>query len=825
MIIFKVLLLLYFIISQLHAVPKFQPISSVNIRPTTTWIPGPNNNKYQFHIGWQSWLSAREYCLSQDADLVSINSDNELQWILKHYANDIAGVGERHIQIGLYLPSSNSSDWIWVDKTNTNYSFMPFDGSIEYKNGKKCANYLINKKIVQPMVCDVSMNLPDKPVRFICERSKESHLAMERANNPLWDKFDKILQFLGISDGNSVEGNSKKKGKDKTKDDYYSDDSEYDSREFDKDKNGKNDVVLLTFIDSKDPKNLNVTKEIDNEGSGDGMTNDFENIMTRKSEDTASSTPKVKTTKSIISEISNMVDGMKQIIKLGLDDDKLPSHGDDPSDEYNIYSRLGHNQDSSLKPINDSPKLNIIPQKSHPIINKAIKVIKTLDSFASDYNDDSSVDYQFKDDKIDRRKIDEGNKKLVQSPKSDGMIDKRIIGDNLIPTTSKLTTVDDITKNNDITEGSGEDIVKVNNQKNDRTLSIKDHSSNQRNNIPVEKNKIEEVNGNKNPSSLGQVDDSLVNNNIEIKNVEEKIIKFFKVLYEYLQKSDVRSLKEILDDRESGVSIIDHLKKSLNATTQREISQIKALEKLYNMGVNLEKVRHDAINTTMDHYTVKMAILEIEKELTDELVNNMSEEFDEVNNLSYHNTNKLKGNKSKNLEIVGNTTATPKQTTLSHSNTTPHQSTTKKNTKKNKPSNNKGINSRKNKKNRKNKKGILKKTPKVIGTWHPEVPPTERQRKEFAELEKSRVKLNNDTYEIFKNFNENERTRKLLERIHQHELEKKKSSEKEAFIKVTKDKSQETTSSSNNHNDVDGLMNLVTKTDKTVHKFIDKHNQ
>lgn len=129
---------------------------------------------------------------------------------------------------------------------------------------------------------------------------------------------------------------------------------------------------------------------------------------------------------------------------------------------------------------------------------------------------------------------------------------------------------------------------------------------------------------------------------------------------------------------------------------------------------------------------------------------------------------------------------------------------------------------KKNKKNyrNKNKKNVSKKPLKVIETWHPEVPPTEEQKKQFSVLEKERVKLNNDAYEIFRNFNENERTKKLLERIHQHEIEKKKTSEKEPLIKINKNKSQEV-----NKHDLNGLINLLTKTDKTVHNFIDKHNQ
>lgn len=46
--------------------------------PGSPWITGPGNKKYQFHIGRQSWLGAREHCLGQNSDLVTIGSKEEL---------------------------------------------------------------------------------------------------------------------------------------------------------------------------------------------------------------------------------------------------------------------------------------------------------------------------------------------------------------------------------------------------------------------------------------------------------------------------------------------------------------------------------------------------------------------------------------------------------------------------------------------------------------------------------------------------------------------------------------------------------------------------
>uniref|UniRef100_A0A0N4ZAV3 C-type lectin domain-containing protein n=1 Tax=Parastrongyloides trichosuri TaxID=131310 RepID=A0A0N4ZAV3_PARTI len=817
MTIYKISIILFIFVIQLYAAPKFQPISSVNLRPTNTWIPGPNNNKYQFHNGWQSWLSAREYCLSQNADLVSINDKQELDWILEHYSNDISGVGERFIQVGLFLSSQDNGEWTWADKSLLNSSFLSFDGTSNEASQKKCSIFMINKMKLQEVMCEVTVNLPDRPTRFICERSNKNHLALEKANNPLWEKFDKILQFLGISEGAPIVEGIKTKTTDK-KEDYYSDDADYDSRESDTKKDSKEKLVLLTIVDSKDSKNTKIHKNsnktddtIETEGSGEEITNLFEDIKTRKPEDIASSTPITKTDNGVLGEITNVVNTMKELIKIGMEDESSPIRSDDyVSNEYNMYSRLKQNQLESRGLIKVSPlasKINI-PPKTRPVINRAVNLLKSLDNYASDYNK-----------KIDTKNV-EGKDNVVQLPGSDDVLDNRIIEDNLLNTNTKLSNLSDI-KNQDI-EGSGEDLIKVEEQKNDETTSLKDDISDQGNNKTKGDVSSKEKSLTNNTNSTGQIDEVEVTNNVEIENVEEKITKFFKVLHEYLKKMDVKNLKEVLDSKEPGVSITEHLKKTLNAVSKREISKIKALDKLYQMGVNLEKVRHDAINTTLEHNAVKTAIKEIEKELTEELIKDMSEEFDEANNLI--NDPDVKRNMIRpNVRVTlrsNETTSSPKYVPLTSSEKP------KKGGRKNKF---KGKNSNKIHKNRKGKKGRkyksvsnekIKESHKVIGKWNPEIAPTEEQKKQFSALEKTRVKLNNDTYEIFKNFSENERTKKLLERIHQNEMEKKNSSEKIPVTKISKSKSNEV-----KNDEVDGLLKLVTKTDKTVHNFIDKQIQ
>ncbi|KAI1700547.1 lectin c-type domain-containing protein [Ditylenchus destructor] len=179
-----------------------QPVPSDQNNP---WISGPSNKKYQFHVGQQSWLSARESCLSQNSDLVSIESEEELEWILSHYQPQFRHLRERQIQIGLLVDSDSRDasmrEWRWVSR-------HPLDSVVQWTSGEpfdhahgkeRCAILNVNERRVDDVDCD----LPGGPMhlfRFICERTHENHLKHEELNNPLWKKLEDILVFFGISE-------------------------------------------------------------------------------------------------------------------------------------------------------------------------------------------------------------------------------------------------------------------------------------------------------------------------------------------------------------------------------------------------------------------------------------------------------------------------------------------------------------------------------------------------------------------------------------------------------------------------------------------------
>uniref|UniRef100_A0A183BX82 C-type lectin domain-containing protein n=1 Tax=Globodera pallida TaxID=36090 RepID=A0A183BX82_GLOPA len=173
------------------------------------WITGPRNKKYQFNIGKQSWLAAREKCLAQNADLVTIESTEELQWLLTHYKPQLPHLHERQVQIGLLLdsPISNSKQsaaaWRWVSgKLLDDQSSMqwvqgePFENS----NGTEhCALLNINADAkIDDVDCDLDAGT-ESNYRFVCERTHQKHIEHESLNNPLWKKLEDILTFFGIS--------------------------------------------------------------------------------------------------------------------------------------------------------------------------------------------------------------------------------------------------------------------------------------------------------------------------------------------------------------------------------------------------------------------------------------------------------------------------------------------------------------------------------------------------------------------------------------------------------------------------------------------------
>ncbi|KAI6187360.1 C-type lectin domain-containing protein [Aphelenchoides besseyi] len=171
------------------------------------WISGPRQKKYQFHVGQQSWIEAREACLAENADLLTIADIEELDWILAHYKPQLRQFRERQLQIGL-LASDNddgsiNKQWQWVSESPVDLN----ESGIEWNAGEpfdhaegreRCALLNVNTRTLDDVDCSLSGS-PSNFYRFVCERTHEKHLKHEELNNPLWKKLEDILVFFGIS--------------------------------------------------------------------------------------------------------------------------------------------------------------------------------------------------------------------------------------------------------------------------------------------------------------------------------------------------------------------------------------------------------------------------------------------------------------------------------------------------------------------------------------------------------------------------------------------------------------------------------------------------
>ncbi|CAD5221321.1 unnamed protein product [Bursaphelenchus okinawaensis] len=182
--------------------------------PHSPWISGPSDKKYQFHIGQQSWLAAREICLTNNADLVTISNQDELDWIISHYKPQSKHIKDRQVQIGLYadvVEDELTREWRWVNGDYVNNSALswvsgePFDHS----NGReRCGLLNINTKTLDDVDCELGGN-PVRFYRFICQRTLSQHIKHEELNNPLWKKLEDILVFFGISDRTTAKNDTK----------------------------------------------------------------------------------------------------------------------------------------------------------------------------------------------------------------------------------------------------------------------------------------------------------------------------------------------------------------------------------------------------------------------------------------------------------------------------------------------------------------------------------------------------------------------------------------------------------------------------------------
>ncbi|VDL80410.1 unnamed protein product, partial [Nippostrongylus brasiliensis] len=198
------------------------------------WIAAPNGFLYQFHSGEQSWLAAREFCLSQNSDLVILRDKEQIDWLLTHYAPTYARFNERYMQVGLMIPDGPNRDWMYLDGSKYNQSVIlssinqisfsswmsgePFDHTTD--GLERCALLRVHARLLDDVDCEASAR-NSAPVRFVCERTAEGHKKQQLSENFLWRKLEQLLEFFGIG-GQSSKPKSAN-GTDSDEDEDYED--------------------------------------------------------------------------------------------------------------------------------------------------------------------------------------------------------------------------------------------------------------------------------------------------------------------------------------------------------------------------------------------------------------------------------------------------------------------------------------------------------------------------------------------------------------------------------------------------------------------------
>ncbi|CAB3409800.1 unnamed protein product [Caenorhabditis bovis] len=164
------------------------------------WLEAPWGSLYQFRAGDQSWLTAREHCLSLNADLAVLNSTDQLDWILSHYAPISSRFSQRFVQIGLYAEDGKVDGWKWVDGSSVSDQFHwsntePYDHSSETK--ERCGLLSVEKKRFHDVDCEATSK-DHRAIRYICQRSTEKHKEQQKSNNYIWGKIEQLFGFFGI---------------------------------------------------------------------------------------------------------------------------------------------------------------------------------------------------------------------------------------------------------------------------------------------------------------------------------------------------------------------------------------------------------------------------------------------------------------------------------------------------------------------------------------------------------------------------------------------------------------------------------------------------
>ncbi|WKY06389.1 hypothetical protein Q1695_006521 [Nippostrongylus brasiliensis] len=623
-------------------IPTASRLSKANHYTTThhskEWIAAPNGFLYQFHSGEQSWLAAREFCLSQNSDLVILRDKEQI--------------------VGLMIPDGPNRDWMYLDGSKYNQSVIswmsgePFDHTTD--GLERCALLRVHARLLDDVDCEASAR-NSAPVRFVCERTAEGHKKQQLSENFLWRKLEQLLEFFGIG-GQSSKPKSAN-GTDSDEDEDYEDEvtrlnisssersaiakirfetsSEEEkqvlavlkklglpgSTQNPEEVTNDNDMLVKASTEPKEYTTTPLLSTTDSDQSKESSatpeeksTVAEETTTTTEAETTATSvestTSAAETTQATTTNDVSTTEVDKKIEKRTSGEKKDPSPKLHSVPLREIGEREGSGADverariekdpskvqhspeepSTVQQVPEDPakvqqvtedpskgQQELDPEKLEKIINTMEKMVENLEKISVVEKPDAEKEQPEKKEIRKKPQSKEIPQKEAQQKKSKEVHDEE--------STPKKETKDEAEKADEMEKDFDDNV-----NKNLPTTDIK----------PPDEDCEEEGSGEK--TTTESMSESVVRNVVDTEDVddlsqkpkiplerEEHIQEFLKTLRTFLSRAEHDDLRKLLDDN-SGKSLLEKMKLAISAANEREFGRLKELELMKSHGVDISNV-------------------------------------------------------------------------------------------------------------------------------------------------------------------------------------------------------------------------------------------
>ncbi|KJH52711.1 lectin C-type domain protein [Dictyocaulus viviparus] len=609
--------------------------------PSKEWIKAPNGFLYQFHVGDQSWLTAREFCLSQNSDLAILRDNEQIGWLLKHYAPTYPRFNERYIQIGLILPDGPDREWTYVDGSKYNQSTIewmsgePFDHSVDGR--ERCGLLRVHSRLLDDVDCEET----SRPhVRFICERSDDVHKQQQRSSNYLWRKLEELLEYFGI--GSGAENTKLVANATKKEDDYY--DKEHVKIVPNRTKEIRNMKIKNQNSEEEERSVLTILKKLgkpglsseskrsqgdQSESSETSSPDGLQNSVDSSTKD--STTPFDSSDSSVIRESEALVENSTSPV---VATNNFPSEETTLSDKL-LVTASSHTVESFVTENDAFVGTTVTPEANVAMKKESVRATK--DSSASvhaaplrtiaeregsgeeigrsDFEDSSKLYHEIDPSKLEQvistmEKMIEKLENITIVEKKDGNENKTVIVERT--TITGLNNNENQQKEADEKKkkDSNESLTKISGKaKADMETQIameEDFNEDLNKNVPTtdirppsEEDCEDEGSG---EFAIEAPSEAVFRNVVDTEDIdtlsqkpkipadrEEHVQEFLQTLRTFLSRAEHNDLKKLLDDN-SGKTLLEKMKLAISAANDREFNRLRELEQMKQSGIDVSKL-------------------------------------------------------------------------------------------------------------------------------------------------------------------------------------------------------------------------------------------